>query len=750
MIRNDHVDSIPARSVPAIGGVALLLLASLSQFRYITTITGGETRLYTVIGIAIIVGLILGYRLAIRQAIYLSVVLFALSNILYFWFVPAGVQLIFSPGLLVQDTIKFLTGMSVLQLTEASMWAALIAPIPTFLVTYFTVRRRYIGASIVGGTSLGFFILTGDAGTWTTLIGITGLLSAVAFSRQFGGPIAYEWDTVLLIIAVIVIASLIAGPGGAAQPLFVEDDPASIEQTLFSGGDELTVVGSVSLDPTIRFTVESEVEANWRTDSFDRYTGNGWVRTGQNDPYTGPRSGPDANSTPVDQQITPFAAMGALPAAWQPVSVDEDLEASIEVTSQGDFAPTAPLQPEHTYTVTSEIPDVRADTLRDASTEDPPDIQEGYTQLPSTTPNRVGEFTGELLESADVDNRYDTAAFIEQYLQSTKDYSHDVERPEGDIADAFLFEMEKGYCTYYATTMVVMLRTQGIPARFVTGYSSGEYVGDDEYVVRGMNSHAWVEVYFPEHGWVEFDPTPAAAWGELRQDRLLEAREDDEVGQVDTTRTDHNPFVTEDDFEEPVEDNESNDVQTNNITGQPVDPDEQAPIDPVEEEEWRVLLEQEGAVPDPGLFLEEFDEEGEDSVAYLPPLEILGIIGGILVGILATINHLGIHHWIYRQIWLRIPQRTGEPTDDALHAYNRLEYWLGHTYRPRHPAESPRAYIQSLPDDGYSEQLQVVREIIEQAKYRSEGVSSHEAERVVEIVNNLIFSHTPIIRRFRS
>ena len=57
--------------------------------------------------------------------------------------------------------------------------------------------------------------------------------------------------------------------------------------------------------------------------------------------------------------------------------------------------------------------------------------------------------------------------------------------------------------------MVAMLRSEGIPARYVVGYSTGQARGDDEYVVRAMNAHAWVEVYVPERGWVRFDPTPA-------------------------------------------------------------------------------------------------------------------------------------------------------------------------------------------------------------------------------------------------
>jgi hypothetical protein len=91
-------------------------------------------------------------------------------------------------------------------------------------------------------------------------------------------------------------------------------------------------------------------------------------------------------------------------------------------------------------------------------------------------------------------------------------YPYDLEvpaPPEGqDVADYFLFDLKKGYCDYYATAMVVLARASGIPARFVSGYSSGYYDAEHaRYVVREMNAHSWVEVYFPEIGWVEFEPT---------------------------------------------------------------------------------------------------------------------------------------------------------------------------------------------------------------------------------------------------
>jgi hypothetical protein len=82
--------------------------------------------------------------------------------------------------------------------------------------------------------------------------------------------------------------------------------------------------------------------------------------------------------------------------------------------------------------------------------------------------------------------------------------------PQGvDRADWFLFQAKEGYCEYYATAMIVMLRHLGIPTRMATGYAPGNYEGKDTFVVKESMAHTWPEVYFPGYGWVEFEPTPS-------------------------------------------------------------------------------------------------------------------------------------------------------------------------------------------------------------------------------------------------
>jgi transglutaminase-like putative cysteine protease len=138
---------------------------------------------------------------------------------------------------------------------------------------------------------------------------------------------------------------------------------------------------------------------------------------------------------------------------------------------------------------------------------------EHYLQLPNDviTP-RIEQLIEEI--TADTTSTRDRVVAVESFLR-TMEYTTDLPRPSGPTAnliDEFLFEWQRGHCEYFATTMVLLLRAQGIPARIVNGFIGADYnsVGDF-YAVRQANAHSWVEVYFPGFGWTRFDPTPAGA-----------------------------------------------------------------------------------------------------------------------------------------------------------------------------------------------------------------------------------------------
>jgi hypothetical protein len=83
--------------------------------------------------------------------------------------------------------------------------------------------------------------------------------------------------------------------------------------------------------------------------------------------------------------------------------------------------------------------------------------------------------------------------------------------------DYFLFDLQEGYCDYYASAMVVMARAVGVPARLASGYAQGTYdPAAGRWVITELNGHSWVEVYFEEIGWVEFEPTAGLAALERR------------------------------------------------------------------------------------------------------------------------------------------------------------------------------------------------------------------------------------------
>lgn len=164
------------------------------------------------------------------------------------------------------------------------------------------------------------------------------------------------------------------------------------------------------------------------------------------------------------------------------------------------------------YQATSDIPVVEAAELRAAAANYSPKLAHVYLQLPPID-SRIKELADQI--AGRFNNPYDKTTAIELYLKTRYDYTLDLSGPEAnDPLANFLFVRRSGNCEYFAAAMVVMLRAEGIPARYVTGFIQGEYndVGSD-YIIRESDAHAWVEVYFPGYGWITFDPTPGSADG---------------------------------------------------------------------------------------------------------------------------------------------------------------------------------------------------------------------------------------------
>jgi transglutaminase-like putative cysteine protease len=140
----------------------------------------------------------------------------------------------------------------------------------------------------------------------------------------------------------------------------------------------------------------------------------------------------------------------------------------------------------------------------------PPRVANLYLQLPKVD-RRVVDLARRAAGPAETN--YARALAIQSFLKTN--YGYTLELPgvrEPDPLASFLFERKKGHCEYFASSMTVMLRTLGIPARVVNGFRGGEYNDlTGSYILRERDAHSWVEAYFPEFGWVAFDPTPAGA-----------------------------------------------------------------------------------------------------------------------------------------------------------------------------------------------------------------------------------------------
>ncbi len=164
------------------------------------------------------------------------------------------------------------------------------------------------------------------------------------------------------------------------------------------------------------------------------------------------------------------------------------------------------------YEADSDIGTPSPEQLRNATQNYPPQVTGSYLRLPVIDP-RIPQLAAQIAGPGA--SNYDKAAALEHYLKTH--YGYTLQLPRTAVKDPlanFLFERKQGHCEYFASSMAVMLRTLGIPARVVNGFRSDEFNDlTGNYVVRAKNAHSWVEAFFPGYGWQSFDPTPAGNGG---------------------------------------------------------------------------------------------------------------------------------------------------------------------------------------------------------------------------------------------
>lgn len=302
-------------------------------------------------------------------------------------------------------------------------------------------------------------------------------------------------------------------PAGGAQPIGVAGGPGVLPRS-FLLGDPPELYEEVVMTATLQ--PAHPAATHWRAASYDVYTGRGWALSSERDELLEPGTRldlpPAASQTTFTQTVRWLYDDRAirytigLPLTFDmPVRVYwRGLSDFSRALDPRDSAPTTT-----TYQAVSQLSTATAAELR---ASDPAAIPAAITSryaIPSEmVPLRVTALAE--VVAGGYTNPYDQARALETFLRQYP-YSLLVSAPppNREPVDYFLFDLQSGYCDYYATAMAVMARSLGLPARLATGYLAQPPGPDGAQTVYQINAHAWPEIYFAGYGWVEFEPTAA-------------------------------------------------------------------------------------------------------------------------------------------------------------------------------------------------------------------------------------------------
>ena len=263
-----------------------------------------------------------------------------------------------------------------------------------------------------------------------------------------------------------------------------------------------------------------------RTATYDIYTGRGWDSTDG-----------------VRRNVVPGENLFDVPTSERPIFPDAVVVERIAVEMRQTigrslftagsplriYAPTVVIEPngqpvlggiEHanalgegeSYEMTVAISTATQAELGAAGDDYPAEVRDLYLDTPGLT-DRVAQLARQI--TANATNNYQRADALARYLQGDPSFTYATTAPlppgGQDLVDFFLFDPDNGkigYCQYYATAMVIMARSLGMPARVAAGFAPGErQEGEDTFLVREAQAHAWAEIYFPGYGWEIFEAT---------------------------------------------------------------------------------------------------------------------------------------------------------------------------------------------------------------------------------------------------
>lgn len=280
----------------------------------------------------------------------------------------------------------------------------------------------------------------------------------------------------------------------------------------------------------------------WEARVYDTYESNQWLstilRTKNLTPDSPDISQPGVTVRPiVTFTFFPDAPISNLYTVPEPLWINIPVTAYMTNNTDGtvDFNTLMSrnfVRPGEQYSVRSALDSVTISQLKAAGNDYPQWVLDEYLQIPSNITSRTRELAKTI--STGLQTPYDITNAVTDYLRNNITYDLSIDQPPAsqERIDWFLFDYKKGFCNYYASAEVILLRSIGIPARMAVGFAQGEQEtppaqqlppgsGQDSthqqassmstYIVRQKDAHAWPEVFFPGIGWVIFEPTSGQA-----------------------------------------------------------------------------------------------------------------------------------------------------------------------------------------------------------------------------------------------
>ncbi|MEQ6388113.1 transglutaminaseTgpA domain-containing protein [Bacillaceae bacterium S4-13-58] len=437
------------------------------------------------------------------RSLLFFILLWLMSYLLYYWLVIAKKTLFFIVITIIYITI----------LDTFTVYEGMTAIIRTFAVSF-------------------------------VMLGLTSFTKEMANEKipVRGGKRTTSWVVPLLV--VVIASSLLGYLGPKFEPQWPDPVPfmESAAEGIGNGSgpgirkvgygeNDSRLGGSFVQDDSPVFQVAANERYYWRVESKDFYTGKGWERTIERETqfHGNGELSLDFHSPTVLSEESSFAVVGFNGETRLPVLVYPYGISAVDAVGEAEYR----VEPEsgrietiiegnrgslETYQLAFNEPSFSINKLEEDNGTISSENVAPYLQLPEGLPQRVKDLAAEITEPHE--KKYEKVKAVERYFSSTG-FEYDttgipVPSEDEDYVDQFLFESQVGYCDNFSTSMIVLLRSIDIPARWVKGFTGGDLLNEkierngeelNVYQVTNSNAHSWVEVWFEGVGWVPFEPT---------------------------------------------------------------------------------------------------------------------------------------------------------------------------------------------------------------------------------------------------